>query len=73
MPQMIVRGPLHVLELSHQHRFQPAAIFHLLGCETLAPASAFRLRQVAAMLRKQRRELAHESPGRIVQKRLELL
>jgi hypothetical protein len=33
MPQMIVQRPFHVLELGDQHRFQPAALLHLVSGE----------------------------------------
>ena len=46
MPQMAVRRPFDVLELSHQNRLQPAALLHFVGGETLPPASASGLREV---------------------------
>jgi len=46
MPQMAVRRPFDVLELSYQDRIQPPALLHLVSGETLAPASASGLREV---------------------------
>ena len=38
--QVAVRRPFNKLELSHQHRLNPPTSCHLLGGESLAPASA---------------------------------
>jgi hypothetical protein len=46
MPQVIIRGPFHILELPDVLRLQPAALLDLLHGESLAPAPAPRFRQV---------------------------
>src|SRR5215469_10288487 len=46
MPQVTVGGPLDKLELPDQKRLQPSALFHFLGGEPNAPASAFRFGQI---------------------------
>lgn len=46
MPKMVVRSPLHELNLPHQHRFHPPALFDLLGGETLSAAPVLRFWQI---------------------------
>jgi hypothetical protein len=45
MPQVLVRRPLHKLELPDEHRLQPPAVFHLRRGQAFAPPGAY-LRQV---------------------------
>ncbi len=44
MPEVAVRGPFHEFELSHQHRLQPYAVFHLFSRQALCPAARMLLR-----------------------------
>ena len=43
---MVHGGPIRVLDLGDQLRFQPAAFGHLVGRETLAPSALVALGQV---------------------------
>src|SRR5688572_1021880 len=43
---MIIRRPFGEFKFPNQHGFEPPAFLHLLGSQSLAPASASRFRQI---------------------------
>ena len=46
MPQMPVRCPFGKLDLGHEPRLEPPAVFHVLLSQAIVPPSASKLRQV---------------------------
>ena len=46
MAEVSIVGPLNEGDLAHEFRCEPAALLHLLGGESLAPARGFFLREI---------------------------
>src|SRR5579871_5284848 len=46
MPQVAIGRPLYELKLCDQHRLKPTALLHLLGGQTISPATGPRLGKV---------------------------